>query len=169
MTPAFPPATHSLGRLRAFSYPQAVDRACGRRCGPVRTVARRLTNGHRPSSTWRVDSRWKTRGYPGGWMTELSVARLTVDKYSACRLRHPQAVHGLGPVATSQDCCYPQIPQDRRRRWVFSLEQTQEPSAVWTCAAGSTGEPQSATRPHPGSRKWYPAGQNQNLPAGGIA
>ena len=59
--------------------PQPVDRAWGRRCGPVRSVAPVSTNGDRYSSTCGVDAWGKTRGYRCGRLGKTSYVNLTVD------------------------------------------------------------------------------------------
>lgn len=169
MTPAATRSSLAEKFVRLFLHPQPVDKACAQPCGPVRSVGAAATNGDRGSSTSGVGSRGTTRGYRGGRTMEVSAVRLTVDRRPAWRPGCTHAVHRGSGSLTSPDPSYPQIPQHRRRRWFISLKQIKSSSVVWMCAQPGRATTSVRTGEPPGSRIEYPAGQNQNLPAGGIA
>jgi hypothetical protein len=154
-----PPVTRSRPVrkfVRPFLHPQPVDKACAQPCGPVRSVGAAATNGDRCSSTSGVGSRGTTRGYPGGRRMELSAVRLTVDRRPAWRPSCTHAVHRGSRSLSSTDPSYPQVPQDRRRRWFISLIQIKSSSVVWMYS-----QPGSATR---SNRTGQPPGRGTSTP-----
>jgi len=115
--------------------PQPVDRAWGRRCGPVRSVAPASTNRDGCSSTCGANPQGITRGYRCGRLGKTSYVRLTVDGRGGCPPLCTHDVHPLRPDLDCRNAGYPQVPQHRRRRRVISLKQQEQSSG---CGSGDT-------------------------------
>jgi hypothetical protein len=153
------------------SYPQPVDDAWGRRCGHARRVWITTTLcGCSLSTGWGFLLR-KTCGQLCGQLGVPVDLRPTVDNSGVCPQPRTHHIHRPEPPLTSLDNGYPQYPHHRRRRRFISLIQIKNHRScgLWVCDLAVRSTP--STERHtdgPGSHRANSAGQNQDLPAGGI-